>query len=83
MKFRQTPYFTATRDFDADDVLFTFGRFLDTQHPYNRAFHAQFLYPQNLGLARMVEWLDKLDDHTVRFTLRRPNVTFPSNLAMA
>lgn len=83
VKFHQTPYFTATRDFDADDVLFTFGRFLDTQHPYNRAFHAQFLYPQNLGLARMVERLDKLDDHTVRFTLRRPNVTFLSNLAMA
>lgn len=83
VKFHRTPGFTPTRDFNADDVLFTFGRFLDPQHPFNRAFPAAFIYPQSLGLAQRVEKLDKLDDHTVRFTLREANVGFAANLAMA
>lgn len=81
--FHTTPGFRPTREFDADDVLFTFGRFLDPQHPFNRAFPASFVYPQSLGLAAMVAAVDKLDAHTVRFRLREPNVTFPSYFAMS
>ena len=81
--FHKTPYFTPTRDFNADDVMFTFGRFLDPKHPYNQAFPALFIYPQNLGLANMVEKLEKVDAETVRFTLKAPNVTFATYFAMA
>jgi peptide/nickel transport system substrate-binding protein/dipeptide transport system substrate-binding protein len=81
--FHHTPYFTPTRDFNADDVLFTFGRYLNPKHPYNLAFPAFFVYPQNLGLAQAVEKLEKLDDFTVRFTLKQANVTFASYFAMA
>lgn len=83
VKFHTTPYFTPTRDFDADDVLFTFTRLTDPQHPYNRAFPATFIYPQSLGLAGMIEAIDKLDAHTVRFRLKAPNVTFLSYFAMS
>ncbi|MDC8772038.1 ABC transporter substrate-binding protein [Roseateles albus] len=83
VKFHQTPYFTPTREFNADDVMFTFERFIDPQHPFNKAFPATFVYPQNLGLAKLLEGIDRIDDHTVRFRLKAPNVTFAANFAMA
>jgi len=83
VNFHKTPYFTPTRTLNADDVMFTFGRFLDSKHPFNIAFPANFIYPQNLGLAKMVERLEKVDDMTVRFQLAEPNVTFLSYFGMA
>jgi ABC-type transport system substrate-binding protein len=83
VKFHHTPYFTPTRALNADDVLFTFGRFIDAGHPFNRAFPANFIYPQNLGLAKLLDGIDRIDDHTVRFRLKAPNVTFAANFAMA
>lgn len=80
--FHKTPYFSPTRDFNADDVVLTFERFIQPKHPFNVAFPALFIYPQNLGLGELIEKLEKLDDYTVRFTLRRANVTFLSYFAM-
>jgi ABC-type transport system substrate-binding protein len=83
VKFHKTPWFTPTRELNADDVLFTFGRFIHPEDPYNKAFPAQFVYPQNLGLQQAIEKLEKLDPMTVRFTLKAPNVTFLTYFAMA
>ncbi|MDT9001858.1 ABC transporter substrate-binding protein [Paucibacter sp. APW11] len=83
VKFHTTPDFKPSRTLNADDVIFTFGRFLDPEHPFNKTFPASFIYPQNIGLARMVEGMDRLDDMTVRFRLRAPDVTFLSYFAMA
>ncbi|MET0208366.1 MAG: ABC transporter substrate-binding protein [Burkholderiaceae bacterium] len=83
VRFHTRPWFTPTRTFNADDVLFTFGRFLDRDHPFNKAFPANFIYPQNLGLAQAIAKVEKLDDMAVRFTLHKPNVTFLSYFAMA
>ncbi|MGQ3054135.1 MAG: ABC transporter substrate-binding protein [Roseateles sp.] len=83
VKFHSTPWFKPTRDFNADDVLFTFQRFIDTNHPFNQAFPANFIYPQNLGLAKLIAGIDKLDDRTIRFRLHQPNVTFVANFAFA
>lgn len=82
VRFHKTTYFTPTREFNADDVVLTFNRFIQPKHPFNVAFPALFIYPQNLGLGELIEKVEKLDDQTVRFTLRRPNVTFLSYFAM-
>ena len=78
VQFHTTPWFTPTRAFDADDVVFTFTRLVDPQLPFNRAFPATFVYPQSLGLAGMIAGIDKLGSHEVRFRLHRPNVNFLS-----
>ena len=83
VKFQTTPRFKPTRDFNADDVVFTFTRFTDPNQTFNKAFPANFVYPNNLGLAKLLEGVDKLDDHTVRFRLKEPNVAFAANFAMA
>jgi peptide/nickel transport system substrate-binding protein/dipeptide transport system substrate-binding protein len=76
VKFHTTASFTPTRDFNADDVLFTFTRLVDPKLPFNVAFPATFVYPQSLGLAQMVAGIDKLGPMEVRFRLHRPNVNF-------
>ena len=83
VKFHSTPWFKPTRDFNADDVVFTFSRFIDPNHPFNKAFPTVFVYPQNLGLAKLIDGIDKVDEHTVRFRLKAPNVTFVANFAFA
>jgi ABC-type transport system substrate-binding protein len=81
--FHRTPYFTPSRTLNADDVVFTFARMTDPQHPFHAAFPATYVYAQSLGLAAMIEAIDRIDDMTVHFRLRQPNVTFLANLAGA
>jgi peptide/nickel transport system substrate-binding protein/dipeptide transport system substrate-binding protein len=79
--FHTTPYFTPTRSFNADDVLFTFTRLTDPRLPFNQAFPATFIYPQSLGLGAMIAGIDRLGDHEVRFRLHKANVNFLSYFA--
>lgn len=83
VKFHSTSWFKPTRDLNADDVLFTFQRFIDPNTPFNKAFAVNFVYPQNLGLAKLIEGIDRIDDRTIRFRLRQPNVTFVATFAFA
>lgn len=79
--FHTTPYFTPTRTFNADDVMFTFTRLVDARLPFNLAFPATFVYPQSLGLTAMIASIDRLGEHEVRFRLHQPNVNFLSYFA--
>jgi len=81
VKFHATPYFTPTRDFNADDVMFTWGRFVHPDHPFNKAFPATFINAESLELSKAIAGIDRVDDHTVRFRLRAPNVNFLSVFA--
>lgn len=76
VQFHSTPYFKPTREFNADDVMFTFTRLVDPRLPFNVAFPATFVYPQSLGLAKMIAGIDRLGDHEVRFRLHQGNVNF-------
>jgi ABC-type transport system substrate-binding protein len=81
VKFHTTAYFTPTREFNADDVVFSITRLVDPKLPFNLAFPATFVYPQSLGLADMIAGIDKLGPLQVRFRLHRPNVNFLSYFA--
>jgi dipeptide transport system substrate-binding protein len=83
VQFHTTERFKPTRPMNADDVLFTFQRFVNPKHPFNQAFPSVFVYPQSLGLAKQVESIEKLGPYEVRFKLREPNVTFSTYVAMA
>ncbi len=83
VKFQTTAWFHPTRDFNADDVLFTFNRMLDAQQPFRKAYPTSFPYFSDLGFDKNIAQIDKLDDYTVRFTLKTPDVIFVRNLAMS
>jgi len=83
VKFHAGPGgFKPTRDFNADDVLFSFERQWKTDHPYAKVSGGKYDYFADMGLADDVQAIEKLDPLTVRITLKRPNVTMLANLAM-
>jgi peptide/nickel transport system substrate-binding protein/dipeptide transport system substrate-binding protein len=83
VRFHSTPYFTPTREMNADDVIFTFTRMTDPEQAFHRAYPVPYVYAQSLGLAEMIAGIDRIDEHTVRFRLKTPNVTFLSYFAMS
>ncbi len=61
VKFHSTDYFKPTREFNADDVLFTFQRMLDKNHPFRKAYPTEFPYFTDMGRSVLVEELDGAD----------------------
>lgn len=83
VKFHTTDYFTPTRDFNADDVLFTFQRLLDPEHPFRKAYPSESPYFTDMGLNTNIKSVNKQDPHTVVFTLNTVDAAFVQNLAMS
>ncbi|NWC08548.1 ABC transporter substrate-binding protein [Pseudomonas agarici] len=83
VKFHTTDYFTPTRDFNADDVLFTFNRLLDPNQPLRKAYPSESPYFTDMGLNTTIKNVEKLDEHTVRFNLNTVDAAFIQNLAMS
>jgi dipeptide transport system substrate-binding protein len=83
VKWHSNAKFKPTRDFNADDVLFTWYRMADPNHPFHKVTAGQtFAYYEDLGMAKIVDKLEKVDDYTVRFTLKHPEAPFLADLAM-
>ena len=83
VKFHTTEYFTPSRDFNADDVLFTFQRMLDKDHPFRKAYPSELPYFTDMGMDANIAKIEKLDDMTVKFTLNEVDAAFIQNLAMS
>ena len=83
VKFGQTDFFTPTRDMNADDVVFSFERQLDDKNPWHSyAGGAHYEYFQAMNFDRLIKSVEKVDDHTVKFTLNHPSAPFLADLGM-
>uniref|UniRef100_A4XQJ6 Extracellular solute-binding protein, family 5 n=1 Tax=Ectopseudomonas mendocina (strain ymp) TaxID=399739 RepID=A4XQJ6_ECTM1 len=82
VKFHANKEFTPSRTFNADDVLWSFQRQLDPTHPWHKLSLRGFPYAESMGLAQLIERIEKLDEHRVRFVLKHPEAPFLANLAM-
>lgn len=76
VRFQTTPWFMPTRPFDADDVLWSIRRQLDIKHPGAAESPAGFPGAIAGHWTGLISAVDKLDAHTVRFTLTRPYAPF-------
>ncbi|MGE8363098.1 ABC transporter substrate-binding protein [Pseudomonas sp.] len=83
VKFHTTEYFKPSRAFNADDVLFTFQRMLDKEHPFRKAYPTEFPYFTDMGMDSNIARIEKVDDLTVKFTLNEVDAAFIQNLAMS
>ncbi|CAN7751320.1 ABC transporter substrate-binding protein [Paraburkholderia sp. SIMBA_054] len=83
VKFQTTAWFKPTREFNANDVLFTFNRMLHADDPFRKAYPTSFPYFSDLGFEKNIESIERVDDTTVRFRLKEPDVIFVRNLAMS
>ena len=81
VQFHQTSYFTPTRKLNADDVLFSFNRVLNPEHPFYYVSGGDYPFFQGVKFAELVEKVEKINDYTVRFILKRNDSSFLANLA--
>lgn len=79
--FHQTDYFTPSRFLNADDVIFSFNRILNTKHPFHLVSGGSYPFFQNIGLTELVEKIEKINDYTIRFHLSHADNSFLANLA--
>jgi dipeptide transport system substrate-binding protein len=82
VKFHTTSYFKPTREFNADDVIFTFDRMLNRDNAFRKAYPVTFPYFTDMGLNKNIAKIEKLDPYTVRFTLNAINAPLLQDLAM-
>ncbi len=83
VKFHSNDPFTPTRDFNADDVIFTFERQLRRRATRTTRFRGgTWEYFNSMSMPDLIESIEKVDDMTVKFTLTRPEAPFIANMAM-
>jgi dipeptide transport system substrate-binding protein len=82
VKFQTTKEFTPTREFDADDVLFSFDRMWDKENPYHGVSGGSYEYFVAMSMPDLIKDIVKVDDYTVKFVLNRPEAPFIANMAM-
>jgi dipeptide transport system substrate-binding protein len=82
VKFHSNDLFTPTRDFNADDVVFSFERQRLEDHPYNGVSGGTWEYFDSMSMPDLVKSVEKVDDYTVKFVLNRPEAPFVANMAM-
>ena len=83
VKFHTTPYFKPTREFNADDVLFTFNRMINKDDPFRKAYPTEFPYFTDMAMDTNIAKVEKVDDRTVKFVLNSVDAAFIQNLAMS
>ncbi|MDX7949824.1 ABC transporter substrate-binding protein [Lichenihabitans sp. Uapishka_5] len=82
VKFGATKDFKPTRDFNADDVIWSFDRQYNEKNPYNKVSGGKFDYYSDMDMPKLVKEWEKKDENTVILHLNEPNVPILANLAM-
>lgn len=81
VQFHQTEYFRPSRALSADDVVFTFDRIMQQQHPFHYQGGGNYPFFQSVDWAGLVANVSAEQPLLVRFELNRPDSSFLSNLA--
>jgi len=74
--------FTPSRDFNADDVIWSFERQWKAEHPYSKISGGAYDYFNDMGMPDLLKSIEKTDDLNVKITLNEPNAPIIANLAM-
>jgi dipeptide transport system substrate-binding protein len=82
VKWHSSKSFKPTRDFNADDVLFSFERQWKTDNPYHPVSGGGYDYFNDMSMPKLLKSIDRVDDYTVRFVLNAPQAPFLANMAM-
>lgn len=83
VKFHTTKYFTPTRDFNADDVVFSFDRQRLTSHPYHNVSGGKYEYFDGMEMGALIKEIKVQDPYKIQITLAQPDAPFLANMAMS
>jgi dipeptide transport system substrate-binding protein len=82
VKWHSSRTYKPTREFNADDVVFSFERQWKEANPFFKVTSSNHTYFNDMGLPKLLASLEKVDDYTVKFTLNQAEAPFLSDLAM-
>jgi dipeptide transport system substrate-binding protein len=82
VKWQSNKNFKPTRDFNADDVIFSFERQWKDANPYHKISGGGYDYFADMGFPKLLASLDRVDDYTVRMVLNSPQAPMLADLAM-
>jgi dipeptide transport system substrate-binding protein len=82
VKWQTTKNFKPTRNFNADDVLYSFMRQWDKNHPDYKLSGGSYEYFNSMDMPKLIKAIVKVDPMTVRFELTAPEAPFIANMAM-
>ncbi|WP_394755731.1 ABC transporter substrate-binding protein [Rhodoferax sp.] len=82
VKWHSTKTFKPSRDFNADDFIFSIERQWKESDPYFKVTSSNHSYFNDMGMPKLLKSVDKVDDYTVKITLNQAEAPFLSNLAM-
>ncbi len=83
VKWQSNEKFTPTREFNADDVVFSFNRQAKADDPWNQYIPGiTYEYYNAMEMPALIKEIVKVDDATVKFVLNRPEAPFLANIAM-
>ena len=82
VKFHTTDYFKPTRTLNADDVVWSFQRQLDPNHPWHKLSLVGYPYFESMGFKDLLKSVEKIDDMTVKITLNHAESPFLRDIAM-
>ncbi|HSC83691.1 MAG TPA: ABC transporter substrate-binding protein, partial [Pseudomonas sp.] len=82
VQFHHTSFFTPSRALTADDVLFSFQRMLDANHPWHKMAKSGYPHAQSMQLPALIKSIEKTGPQQVSFTLNHPDATFLATLSM-
>ncbi|MXP53829.1 peptide ABC transporter substrate-binding protein SapA [Pantoea sp. Seng] len=81
VSFQHTNWFKPTRKMNADDVVFSFARMFDRQHPWHNVNGGSYPYFDSLQFSDSVQSVKKLDNDTVEIRLNSPDASFLWHIA--
>ncbi len=81
VQFHHTDYFTPSRAFTADDVLFSFNRWRLPEHNFHSVSGGYYPYFESLGLADNIADIKKVSEHSVEIRLHQRDSSFLANIA--
>jgi len=81
VSFHTNSYFSPTRTFNADDVLFSFNRIIDKKHPYNQVSGGSYPFFQSVGFSEQISKIVKVHPHMITIHLKEKDSSFLANLA--
>jgi dipeptide transport system substrate-binding protein len=82
VKWHTSRNFKPSREFNADDVIFSIERQWRENNPYFNVTSSNHSYFNDMGLPTLLQSVEKVDDYTLKMTLTRPEAPFLSDLAM-
>ena len=76
VKFQANKLFKPSRDFNADDVIFSYQRMLDPENFFAKAHPQTYLALGSTDFKKSIKKIEKVDDLTVKFTLNHIDSSF-------